>query len=94
VLELAAGTADAYTPCASCDVRLVVLRGPVYNVRSTSSGEFRLPSVEPGSYLLYRVCGETLLDAHSPWLADEDHAGIAVPTSGPVDILVPRCPGR
>jgi hypothetical protein len=88
---LAALSPDAYDLCPTCTFRL---RGAVdsFTVTSAANASFSLADVPSGSYRLERLCGSTWLPGHAPWDALLGYAAVAVPTTGEVDVLLPKCP--
>ena len=89
---LAALSPDLYDLCPACTFRL---RGTAdtFTVTSAANGTFSVADVPTGTYRVERLCGSsTWVAGHGPWDAALGYAAVSAPTSGPVDVLLPKCP--
>jgi hypothetical protein len=83
---------DAYDVCTSCTFRLSDAGG-TFTVTSSADASFSVTNVPPGSYRVERRCdGSTWVAGHGPWDVSLGYAAVTVPTTGAVDVLLPKCP--
>ena len=90
----AAVSPDAYAVCPACTFRLSDTGG-TFTVTSAANGSFSVSDVPSGSYRVERQCnGSTWVAGNAPWDVSLGYAAVSVPTTGAVDVLLPKCPSQ
>lgn len=90
----AALSPDLYDLCPACTVRLSDALG-TFTVTSAANASFSVTDVPSGTYRVERLCGgSTWVAGHAPWDVSLGYAAVTVPTTGAVDILLPKCPSQ